>query len=296
MLTRDKAAAFVVIFVWGINFFFMKLGVAEMDPMLLGCLRFIMVLFPAIFFIKKPAIRWTWLLLYGLISNFAQFALMFSAIASDLPTSLASLVVQSQAFFSVLIAAFVLGERAKKNEWLAIVIAACGLALIALGQQYSDIPLLGLLLVIGSAVSWAIGNIIVKKIGKTNALGLIIWGNLLTPLWFLLTFFYQQQADWAQLVASLEALSWKGWLSASFLAYFATLIGYGLWVYLLSKYPAGKITPLSLWVPVVSMIFAFLFLHENLNSWQLLGSAVIMFGLFIHLFGQKIPLFKYRKY
>ncbi|KGQ71096.1 amino acid transporter [Chelonobacter oris] len=290
MLIQDKIAAFIVIFIWGINFYFMKLAVAEVDPMLLGFLRFSMVLLPAIFFIKKPNIKWKWLLLYGFIGNFAQFAFMFSAIALDLPTSLASLVVQSQAFFSVLIAAFVLGERARKNEWIAMIIAAVGLLLIALGQTYSHVPLIGLLMVLGSALSWAIGNIIVKKIGKTHPLGLVLWGNLLTPFWFLLFSLYQHGAP--HVASSLQLLSWKGWLSSAFLAYFATLIGYGLWVYLLAKYSAGKITPLSLWVPVVSMIFAFLLLHETLNSWQLSGSAVIMLGLFIHLFGQKIAFFK----
>ncbi|ERF78635.1 EamA family transporter [Gallibacterium anatis] len=163
MLLSDKLAAATVIFFWGINFYFMKLGVEEIDPMLLGCLRFIFVIFPLIFFIPKPKVAWRWLLLYGFISNFAQFAFMFSAIATGLATSLIALVVQSQAFFTVLIAVFFLGEKARANQWLAIFIAIFGFILIAIGQQHSQIPLVGLLLVFASAFSWALGNIVVKK-------------------------------------------------------------------------------------------------------------------------------------
>ncbi|WP_080737722.1 EamA family transporter [Gallibacterium anatis] len=133
MLLSDKLAAATVIFFWGINFYFMKLGVEEIDPMLLGCLRFIFVIFPLIFFIPKPKVAWRWLLLYGFISNFAQFAFMFSAIATGLATSLIALVVQSQAFFTVLIAVFFLGEKARANQWLAIFIAIFGFILIAIG-------------------------------------------------------------------------------------------------------------------------------------------------------------------
>ena len=103
MLLKDKLAAFAVVFIWGINFYFMKVGVSEIHPMLLGCLRYLLVLLPALFFIRIPSIGWKWLLLYGFISNFSQFAFMFSAIATGMPTGLVALVVQSQAFFTVMI-------------------------------------------------------------------------------------------------------------------------------------------------------------------------------------------------
>lgn len=47
MLLKDKLAAFAVVFIWGINFYFMKVGVSEIHPMLLGCLRYLLVLLPA---------------------------------------------------------------------------------------------------------------------------------------------------------------------------------------------------------------------------------------------------------
>lgn len=288
MLLKDKLAAFAVIFIWGINFFFMKVGVNEVSPMILGFLRFLMVVFPAILLIKLPQVGWKWLLLYGVVSNFGQFAFMFSAINTGMPTFLVALVVQSQAFFTVVIAFFFLNEQVKWNQWLAIFIASIGLFIIALGQQHSSIPVIGLILVICSALSWAFGNIVVKRMGKVNPIGLVVWGNILTPLWFLLLAIQQQ--GWQGVQSDFQALTWLGLTASAFLAYFATLVGYGLWVYLLAKYPVSKISPLSLWVPVISMIFAFLFLNETLNLWQWVGCAVVMFGLMIHLLGGKIFL------
>lgn len=286
MLFTDKLAAFAVIFIWGINFFFMKVGVNEMSPMVLGFLRFLMVLFPAILFIKIPKVAWKWLLLYGAVSNFGQFAFMFSAIHTGMPTSLVALVVQSQAFFTVVIACLFLNEQVKGNQWLAMAIAALGLSIIALGQQHSAVPLLGLILVLCSALSWAFGNIVVKRIGQVNPAGLVVWGNILTPIWFLV--FAIRQQGWQSVQADFHALTWQGLGAAAFLAYFATIVGYSLWVYLLSKYPVAKISPLSLWVPVISMIFAFMFLNEQLNLWQWIGSAVVMLGLMVHLFGGQL--------
>lgn len=293
MLLKDKFAAFAVVFIWGINFYFMKVGLSEMSPMILGCLRYLLVLVPALFFIQVPKTGWKWLLLYGLISNFSQFAFMFSAIATGMPTGLVALVVQSQAFFTVMIAAFVLKEQIRWNQWLAIIIASLGLLFIALGQQHSNVPLIGLLLVLCSALSWACGNIVVKHIGAVNPVGLVVWGNILTPIWFLLLALYDQ--GWYGVMADWSALTWKGLTSAAFLAYFATIIGYGLWIYLLTRYPATKISPLSLWVPVISMGFAYIFLDEQLNIWQWFGSLIIMMGLMVHLFGLKLHHFLINK-
>lgn len=286
MPLSDKFAALAVIIIWGINFYFMKLGIQDIDPMLLGCLRFVLVVFPLIFWLKKPQVSWKLLLLYGLISNFAQFAFMFSAIATGLPTGLIALVVQSQAFFTVLIAVFCLGEKARWNEWLAILVAMIGFSYIAIGQQHSYVPMVGLFLVLGSAFSWALGNIVVKKIGRTDPFALVVWGNVFTPVWFLLLTYYQYNMDY--LWQNFRQLTWQVWLSAGFLAYFATIIGYGLWVKLLAKYPASQVTPLSLGVPVISLLFGIVLLQERLNFYQWLGVVIVALALMIHLFGRNL--------
>ena len=144
----DKLGALLVVVLWGLNFYFIHLGLQDASPMLLGCLRFLFVIFPAIFFIKKPDVPWKWLFVYGLFISFGQFSLLFWAIAAGLPTGLAAIILQSQAFFTIVIAAAMMGERVKTYQIIAMLIAAFGLLLIAFGQYQGQLPVLGVLLVL----------------------------------------------------------------------------------------------------------------------------------------------------
>ena len=88
----DKAGALLVVILWGLNFYFIHLGLLDTSPYLLGFLRFICVIFPAIFFIKKPNVPWKWLILYGLFISFGQFSFLYGAIAAGMPTGLAAII------------------------------------------------------------------------------------------------------------------------------------------------------------------------------------------------------------
>ena len=140
--------------------------------------------------------------------------------------------------------------------------------------------------ILGAAVSWALGNIVVKYIGKVNALSLVVWGNISSLLLFALASFalYGGGGVWQQ----ISGLSLRGLFGVLFVAYAASLIGYAAWGSLLSRYPAGKITPLSLLVPVVALLVAWALLNEYLNIWHWLGVVLVMAALLIHVFGGKI--------
>src|SRR5690606_34026470 len=105
MPLKDLLAALIVIVAWGMNFVVIKVGLGEIPPLLLGALRFTFVAFPAVFFIKRPALPWRIIFLYGLTISLGQFVFLFTAMSVGMPAGLASLVLQSQAFFTVLIAA-----------------------------------------------------------------------------------------------------------------------------------------------------------------------------------------------
>src|SRR3989338_527551 len=111
MQPKDLLLALVVIIVWGMNFVVIKIGLDNMPPMLLGALRFLLAAFPAILFIRRPQIPLRWLLAYGLTISLGQFAFLFYAMSVGMPAGLASLVLQSQAFFTLLFAALFLDER-----------------------------------------------------------------------------------------------------------------------------------------------------------------------------------------
>ncbi|UOO81282.1 EamA family transporter [Uruburuella testudinis] len=283
MNLKDSLLALTVIAVWGVNFFFMKIALDEVSPMVLGMLRFALILLPAVFLLKRPAVPWYWLAAYGATISFGQFSLMFTALSLGMPTGLAALLLQGQVFFTVFLAAVFFREPVQPNHLLGIVGAAAGLLLIGVGQYRGSVPLLAMWPVLGAAACWAAGNIVVKYIGRVNALSLVVWGNISALLLFGVCAFWFYGAEGVQ--AQLAGLSWRGIAGVVFLAYVASLVGYAGWGGLLSRYPAAQITPLALLVPVVALLVARVWLNEEMNGWHWSGVIVVMAALLIHVFG-----------
>lgn len=282
MSPKDLLLALVVIVVWGMNFVVIKVGLEEMPPLLLGALRFLLAAFPAILFIKRPQIPLRWLLAYGLTISFGQFAFLFSAMSLGMPAGLASLVLQSQAFFTLLFAVLLLGERLHRANLFGLLVAAAGLLLIGL-QGDRIMTLAGFALTIGAAVMWALGNIITRKLGKVNLVGLVVWGSLIPPLPFLALSWLLEGPQ--AMESALRGLGLNSIMVLIYLAFGATILGYGLWSRLLSRYPASQVAPFSLLVPVVGLSSAALLLDEHLSGLQLLGALLVMCGLLLNVCG-----------
>lgn len=282
MSPKDLLLALVVIIVWGLNFVVIKVGLDDMPPMLLGALRFMLAAFPAILFVKRPQIPLRWLLLYGLTISLGQFAFLFYAMSVGMPAGLASLVLQSQAFFTLLFAALFLGERLRAANLFGLLVAAAGLLLIGL-QGDRLMTMAGFALTIGAASMWALGNIVTRKLGKVNLVGLVVWGSLVPPLPFLALSWSLEGPE--AIEAALRGINLDSILVLIYLAFGATILGYGLWSRLLSRYPASQVAPFSLLVPVVGLTSSALLLDERLGPLQVLGALLVMLGLLINVCG-----------
>ena len=282
MQPKDLLLALVVIIVWGMNFVVIKIGLDNMPPMLLGALRFLLAAFPAVLFIKRPQIPLRWLLAYGLTISLGQFAFLFSAMSVGMPAGLASLVLQSQAFFTLLFAVMFLGERFRVVNLFGLLVAAGGLLLIG-AQGNGLMTLAGFLLTLCAAAMWALGNIVTRKLGKVNLVGLVVWGSLIPPLPFFALSWLLEGPD--AIEAALRGFSLNSMLVLIYLAFGATILGYGLWSRLLSRYPASQVAPFSLLVPVVGITSAALLLDERLSTLQLLGALLVMLGLLLNVCG-----------
>ena len=282
MLAKDFLLALVVIIVWGMNFVVIKIGLDDMPPMLLGALRFLLAAFPAVLFIKRPQIPLRWLLAYGLTISLGQFAFLFSAMAVGMPAGLASLVLQSQAFFTLLFAVVLLGERFRLANLFGLLVAAGGLLLIG-SQGNGLMTLAGFALTLCAAAMWAMGNIVTRKLGRVNLIGLVVWGSLVPPLpFFALSWLLEGPVV---IEAALRAINLDTLLVLAYLAFGATILGYGLWSLLLSRYPASQVAPFSLLVPVVGISSSAWLLDERLSTLQLIGALLVMLGLLLNVFG-----------
>ena len=130
MRAKDVALALVVVVAWGLNFVVVKVGVTHIPPLLLGALRFMLAAFPALLFVPRPRLPLKLYLAYGLTASVGQFASSFTAVHLGMPTGLASLVLQSQAFFTLVLAAFFLKEHWGAHQLGGLLLAGGGLALI----------------------------------------------------------------------------------------------------------------------------------------------------------------------
>ncbi|AOE85882.1 EamA family transporter [Pseudomonas sp. TCU-HL1] len=285
MPIRDLLLVLTTIVIWGLNFLVIKLGLDGLPPMLLGGLRFCLVAFPAMLFVKRPQLPVRWLLAYGATISLGQFAFLFEAMAHGMPPGMASLVLQAQALFTLIFAAVFIGEPIRLASLLGLLVAASGLLLIGLdGERVT--PLMALLLTLCAAAMWALGNVITRRFGKINLVGLVVWGALIPPIPFFGLSLWLEGTDRIQM--SLRSLDLQSVLSLIYLAYAATLIGYSLWSNLLSRYPAGKVAPFSLLIPVVGISSSAIVFDERLSELQWIGSFLVMTGLAVNLFGRNL--------
>jgi len=289
MSIKDWSLALLVVFAWGINFVIIRLGLEELPPLLLGALRFSLVVFPAIFFVKPPAIPLRLLLSYGITISFGQFSLLFLAMHNGMPAGLASLVLQSQMLFTLLFARFLLNERWQLQQFIAIAVAGGGLALLASQTSADQMTLIGFVLTIAAAACWGMGNIINRKIaqlGNVNLMSLIVWSGLLPIIPFALASYVFEGPE--LMVNSLANASLQSFAVVLYLAAIATLFGYGSWAYLMRHYPASQVAPLTMLVPVVGLLTAWVVLDETLTLIQGSGILLIMAGLMINTFGGRL--------
>ncbi|AOB30457.1 acetylserine transporter [Bordetella sp. H567] len=282
MPPRDLALAFVVILAWGMNFVVIKVGLNGIPPMLLGGLRFLLAAVPAIFFVKRPAIPLRWLAAYGATISLGQFAFLFTAMAVGMPAGLASVVLQAQAFFTVALSALLLHERFRAHNAAGLIVAACGLALIG-EQGGAGMTLMGFTLTLCAALMWGLGNIATKKAGKADMLGLVVWGSLIPPIPFFLLSWWLEGPD--RIHAALVSVHGSSVFAVIYLSFIATLVGYGLWAWLMSRHPAAQVAPFSLLIPVIGLAAAAGLLGEIPTPPQIGGALLVMAGLVINTFG-----------
>jgi O-acetylserine/cysteine efflux transporter len=288
MPLKDLSLALLTIVVWGLNFAVIKLGVVGVPPMLLAALRFMCAVFPAILFFRAPRVPLRLYLAYGVLISVGQFALLFTAIHVGMPSGLASLVLQAQAFFTLVFAALFLGEHWKATQLAGLVLAGVGLALI--GSSHGQaMPLLGFALTVGAAALWAGGNIVSRAVarhGPINQLAFVVWSSLVPIVPFLaLSWWLEGPAAMATALAGLNATSVA---SVLYLAWAATLLGYGVWTWLLSRHPANRVAPFSLLVPLVGLSTGWLVFGEALRPVHFAGGALLMGGLLLNLFGDRL--------
>ena len=274
--------ALAVIGVWGTNFVVIRVALEAWPPLLFATLRFILAALPWVFFVKPPRTSWRHLAGYGAVVGCGQFGLLYLAIQHDIAPGLASLVIQVQVFFTVALATALLRERLARLQIVAMLLGGAGLAVTLFAADATATPL-GLWLTVGAALAWAIANLIVKSAGSIDAISFVVWSSVFAVVPLLALTLAVEGAGPA--IAAIGHASPAAWLAVLWQALGNTLFGYGAWSWLLARYPAAIIAPLSMLVPVFGMTTSAALLAEPMPAWKLAASALIIGGLGVNLLG-----------
>jgi O-acetylserine/cysteine efflux transporter len=274
---------------FGFSFVPIKVGLREMPPFALCALRFLLAAVPLVFFVKPPRIPWVYVVAYGLAIGVFQFGLLFLGIAKGMPAGLASLVIQVQVFFTIALGIVFLQDHFQRHNLIGAAIAAVGLALLAMHKVGDGATLFGFALVIAAAFAWAAGNIIAKRAAGTHAadmFALVVWSSLVPPIPLaVISYLFEGGPVVGQALATASALTWSCVL---FMAWGATLFGFGSWARLLHRYPTALIAPFALLIPVTGLASGMLFLGEGLSALQVAGVLVLFAGLAVNLYGARL--------
>jgi O-acetylserine/cysteine efflux transporter len=276
--------------IWGFAFVPMRWALETVPPFALAALRFLCAAVPAMFFIRRPNVSWSMLVAYGFAIGVFQFGLLFLGMRLGMPAGLSSLVIQTQVFFTIGLAAWWLHDRLSWHSLVGACIAGAGIVVLAWHKFAfgATATFAGFLLVIAAALSWAVGNIIAKHAagrGDVDMLGMVVWSSLAAPLPLALASYAFEggPAAWHAVVE----MTWVPWACVLFMSYFATLFGLARWNALLHRYPTAVIAPFALLIPVSGLVSGALFLGEGLALVQFAGVALVLAGLAWNVFGAR---------
>ena len=167
--SRDLAAALVVVTIWGLNFVAMKFALRDFTPFQLGAARFAAAVLPLVFFIRPPRLHWKWVVAFGLLQGLGQFGFLFMALKVGMTAALASVLAQTQLFFTAILSFALLHERPSRALQIGMLLAALALACFAMNYLAPHLgsagttTVLGFVLSLGAAAMWAGSNIVARK-------------------------------------------------------------------------------------------------------------------------------------
>jgi O-acetylserine/cysteine efflux transporter len=284
MRSRHVLLAVAVNVLWGVNFAVIDLGLRDLPPLLFCALRFGVAAVPAVFVLRRPGVAWRWVVAVGLALGVAKFGLLFAAMAAGLPAGLSALVLQSQAVFSVVFAVALLGERPGWRRVGGLVLASAGIAVVGLGVRGG--PAGGFLLVLAAGAAWGLSNVATRRAAPPDLLRFIVWVSAVAaPVDAVLSLAIEGPG---RDLAALRGITVSAVGATAFVAYGATLFGFGAWSALLRRYGASTVAPFAMLAPVCAVAAGALLLGQPVHATDVAGGAAVLCGIGLGL-GRPAP-------
>jgi O-acetylserine/cysteine efflux transporter len=277
---RDRLLALLVAVCWGVNFPATALALQHFPPFLMVALRFSLVAIPTVLLVPRPQVPVRWLIGVGLGIGLIQFGFLYLGMATGMPSGLASLVLQASAPFTVVLAGIWLRERISRRQLIGISVAVAGLAVIAI-HRAQVAALLPVLLTLCGALGWALGNVCSRQARAPKPLHLTLWMSVIPPIpMFIVSLLVEgPHRIAASLSTVLTRAALPSVLGLLYIVVIATVVGYGVWNWLLSRHPSNVVAPFSMMVPVAGVLSSWLAFHEVIDLPELVAGAVVIAGV-----------------
>ena len=269
----DVLIAIAVAVIWGMGFVVAKAAMSHFSPILLMALRFSLTAICLVCFFRPPPGISKQIFWISLISAALQYSLTFNGVRG-IDASTAALLVQLEVPFGLIMAWLVFGDRISSKQALGILIAFSGAVLIV-GEPRLASDLIYAFMVIGGAFTWAVGQIMIKKLGKVGGFNLLSGVALFAaPQLFIASFLFEQNQ-----LEQITSASPVDWGAVVYLGLVMTALGYGLWYRLLGHYSVNQVMPFLLLLPVTSVFGGIFFLGESLTTKIAIGGCLAIAGV-----------------
>ena len=269
----DVAAAVVVILVWAFNFVVGKVGVGQLPPLLMMALRFTLVAALLAPFLRPIGKPWRLIIALSVVFGGLHFGLLFSGLRG-VDAGAAAIAIQLAVPFSALLARVFFAERLGTLQLLGMALAFGGVWLLA-GEPSRPTSAVHFIMVVASALAWAMANVIIKWLGRIDVFVLNAWVAALAAPQLLLVTLRVEDGHWD----AMAAADWRGWGAIVYMAVAASIVAYGLWYWLIRRHEVNRVVPLMLLSPVLAVLFASWMLDEPLTGRILLGGGLTLAGV-----------------
>ncbi|HVX78890.1 MAG TPA: EamA family transporter [Bradyrhizobium sp.] len=279
----DVCLAVLVAVIWGLAFVASRLALDELSPALMTTLRFAIAALPCLF-LRKPDVSWPLLIGTSFTLFLGQFLAQAYGIAHGVPVGLSSVIVQSQALFTVAFAVPAFSEVPTRQQTLGVGIATLGLLLICATVGY-DFSASAFAVLMISPVSFAIGNLLLRRAKGAPMFDLFAWLCLVAalPLLALTLVTDGVQPTWH----ALTQMSLTGLVCMLMLGGISTSIAFWLWGRLLRNYTAAQVVPFALLVPFVGAGSSSIVFGERFGPLRLAGMLIVVGGIAIMMLSKR---------
>jgi O-acetylserine/cysteine efflux transporter len=283
MKPADVCIALLVAIIWGLAFVASRIALDEFSPALMTTLRFAIAAVPCLF-LRKPDVSWPLLIAISFTLFLGQFLAQAYGIAHGVPVGLSSVIVQSQALFTIAFAVIVFNERPTPTQTVGIGVATVGLLMIC-GTVGYDFSVAAFAVLMISPVAFAVGNLLLRRAQGAPMFDLFAWLCLTAavPLFVLALITDGPAPTWQ----ALSRMSLTGLLCMLALGGISTSVAYWLWGRLLRDYPAAQVVPFALLVPFVGAGASAIVFHEKFGALRLAGMATVIGGIAIMVLSKR---------